>query len=564
MAPKRRASAKLKNIHVDYSLRRNSQELTDLNATDMDDPDERDIEAEVQKSAARGLNADVIFVYALDEDVAKEEEEKEAKKSLFERCFGGKDDAVKGEATKGRERSDTLTKIEERKAARGETLDKLKYVGLRVVKQKSRDGKRMFVKLTAPQSRLEQEAERLEIDMKLSSSGRKEGKNETVAYEAFTRANRRMFARKPATCISASGGLSEAQVMVRGMRLFSALERQRLIFSIIEAAADPSLPPEMQGAELDPDALVSQRVFTTFFPLHSTERDELYTEWADIKGLRVWPCTGRGGTKRRLFPDIGLLQQPLDDVRDYFGEKVQRPPRAAAAAAAPCPLPSSSRSLPSPAPHPRQVGFYFAWLEHYTTALMWLMWMAVITRIVADAGNNSTSAAGKTAAAVITPLYAVIVAVWTTLQSEVWKRQTAVLAYKWDVQDFEEEEQPRPEFLRSYYDGFWSTSEKKRQENQVNTQHGTGEDTKGAMKKRRGFYDARKRFVHDPDGDLTLMMEPWKRAKIYVTGSPMLALMAVIMMVVTFAILTFRMIMQVGSPATPISDPTFPPHIPPT
>ena len=209
------------------------------------------------------------------------------------------------------------------------------------------------------------------------------------------------------------------------------------------------------------------------------------------------------------------------------------------------------------------MGFYFAWLEHYTTALMWLMWMAVITRIVADAGNNSTSAAGKTAAAVITPLYAVIVAVWTTLQSEVWKRQTAVLAYKWDVQDFEEEEQPRPEFLRSYYDGFWSTSEKKRQENQVNTQHGTGEDTKGAMKKRRGFYDARKRFVHDPDGDLTLMMEPWKRAKIYVTGSPMLALMAVIMMVVTFAILTFRMIMQVGGPATPARDPTFPsPHSP--
>ena len=34
----------------------------------------------------------------------------------------------------------------------------------------------------------------------------------------------------------------------------------------------------------------------------------------------------------------------------------------------------------------------------------------------------------------------------------------------------------------------------------MNTQHGTGEDTKGAMKKRRGFYDARKQFVHDPDG----------------------------------------------------------------
>ena len=97
--------------------------------------------------------------------------------------------------------------VEERKAARGETLDKLKYVGLRVVKQKSRDGKRMFVKLTAPQSRQDQEAERLEIDKKLSSSRRKEGKNERVAYEAFTRAKRRMFARKPATCISASGGL---------------------------------------------------------------------------------------------------------------------------------------------------------------------------------------------------------------------------------------------------------------------------------------------------------------------------------------------------------------------
>ena len=155
MAPKRRASREAQEHSRRIQPAAHPQELTDLNATDMDDPDERDIEAEVQKSAARGLNADVVFVYALDEDVAKEEEEKEAKKSLFERCFGGKDDAVKGEATKGRERSDTLTKIEERKAARGETLDKLKYVGLRVVKQKSRDGKRMFVKLTAPQSRLE-------------------------------------------------------------------------------------------------------------------------------------------------------------------------------------------------------------------------------------------------------------------------------------------------------------------------------------------------------------------------------------------------------------------------
>ena len=56
------------------------------------------------------------------------------------------------------------------------------------------------------------------------------------------------------------------------------------------------------------------------------------------------------------------------------------------------------------------------------------------------------------------------------------------------------------------------------------------------------------------------MMEP-KRAKIYVTGSPMLALMAVIVMVVTFAILTFRMISRCGALPLPLTPPPLHIHL---
>jgi len=48
------------------------------------------------------------------------------------------------------------------------------------------------------------------------------------------------------------------------------------------------------------------------FAMHNVdERDAINAQWLSV---RTWPC-GYGGVKRRLCPDLGLLQQPLEQVR---------------------------------------------------------------------------------------------------------------------------------------------------------------------------------------------------------------------------------------------------------
>ena len=46
-----------------------------------------------------------------------------------------------------------------------------------------------------------------------------------------------------------------------------------------------------------------------------------------------------------------------------------------------------------------------------------------------------------------TPFYAVIICIWGTVFLELWKRKNAVLAYEWDVHDFEDIEPDRPEYF---------------------------------------------------------------------------------------------------------------------
>ena len=48
------------------------------------------------------------------------------------------------------------------------------------------------------------------------------------------------------------------------------------------------------------------------FPLHSAERESgVLFEWIH---LRVWPFIGIDGKRRRLMPDLGLMQQPIAEV----------------------------------------------------------------------------------------------------------------------------------------------------------------------------------------------------------------------------------------------------------
>ena len=51
-----------------------------------------------------------------------------------------------------------------------------------------------------------------------------------------------------------------------------------------------------------------------------------------------------------------------------------------------------------------------------------------------------------------TPWYAITICLWSTVFLELWKRKNAVLAYEWDVDQFEDTEPDRPEFF-----GKWDT-----------------------------------------------------------------------------------------------------------
>lgn len=59
-----------------------------------------------------------------------------------------------------------------------------------------------------------------------------------------------------------------------------------------------------------------------------------------------------------------------------------------------------------------------------------------ILEIVKEAFDNDT-----------TPWYAITICIWSTIFLELWKRKNAVLAYEWDVDDFDDVEPDRPEYF---------------------------------------------------------------------------------------------------------------------
>jgi hypothetical protein len=120
--------------------------------------------------------------------------------------------------------------------------------------------------------------------------------------------------------------------------------------------------------------------------LHDASRDDLKRKWFRWD---TWPW-----------------QQPIDDIRAYFGEKV---------------------------------AMYFTFLGMYT---MWLMFPAVL----GFALFIHQLAEDKIAVNWV-PIYGILVALWITLFLEFWKREQSFRAMQWGTSDFEESESLRPEFI---------------------------------------------------------------------------------------------------------------------
>ena len=137
-----------------------------------------------------------------------------------------------------------------------------------------------------------QEAERMELQLPLKAN--EQGESQGAA--TFTLSQQHLFRRE-------------------GMSLFRSSKRQEVIFSIMQAKHNEG------GAELDVLMLVHRNAVLQFFPLHNeTYVNDLRERWA--------------GTKRDKWK---IWDQPLKEIRDYFGE---------------------------------YVALYFAWLGFYTKLLL--------------------------------------------------------------------------------------------------------------------------------------------------------------------------------------------------
>eukprot|EP00058_Branchiostoma_floridae_P028493 XP_002613984.1 hypothetical protein BRAFLDRAFT_67435 [Branchiostoma floridae] len=222
---------------------------------------------------------------------------------------------------------------------------------------------------------------------------------------------------------------------------FSNTQRHRIVYEIL--ATTPY--GKRKRAEIGIDRLIDEGAFQAAYPLHDgswkkpshslpaeqlNRRQVLYDYWAR------WGCWYK--------------YQPLDHIREYFGEKI---------------------------------GIYFAWLGLYTA---WLLPASIVglmvflygvlsistntpAREVCNSGGdfvmcplcdenigcaywNLSDTCTQAKISYLfdnegTVFFSVFMSLWAVTFLEYWKRKNASLAHHWDVMDFEEEEErPRPQF----------------------------------------------------------------------------------------------------------------------
>lgn len=219
---------------------------------------------------------------------------------------------------------------------------------------------------------------------------------------------------------------------------FTNTQRHRIVYEILAR----TLYGKRKHAEIGIDRLLNEGVYAAAFPLHEgpsempeyevaveklNPRQILYHYWAR------WGCWYK--------------YQPLDHIREYFGEKI---------------------------------AIYFAWLGFYTA---WLLPAAAVGSVVfisglVTMGSNTPAkeiceSGGKYLMCPLcdtcdtwniseicpmakvgylfdhpgTVFFSIFMSFWAVAFLEYWKRKNATLAHHWDCMDFQdEEERPRPEF----------------------------------------------------------------------------------------------------------------------
>ncbi|CAM9174547.1 unnamed protein product, partial [Ectocarpus fasciculatus] len=173
--------------------------------------------------------------------------------------------------------------------------------------------------------------------------------------------------------------------------IFSPTARFKLTYYLLSASLSSG------GCGLNFSKMIEKKQVLAIFPLHDQQRvADFATTW--------------------YSPSVMPWNQPYEDIKDYFGEKM---------------------------------GLYFAFMTHYT---MWLTVPAIVgfafQLVVWSSGNYSHP---------VLPFFCVLISLWSVLMLEAWKRNEKILSLKWGTAGFENDEPDRPQYkgevIQSFING---------------------------------------------------------------------------------------------------------------
>ena len=177
------------------------------------------------------------------------------------------------------------------------------------------------------------------------------------------------------------------------------------MFDQFNARQHQAIVMETLSQEMDIEYMRKSGVILEDFPVHMPERSLIYTSWMEYRWRLSFGMLTRG-----FLEDM----QPLNFIKDYYGEKL---------------------------------GFYFAWLIHYTG---WLIPVAILGLGFGIAmlieGGDEEKKWDHYLASPISILYGLCIMIWSTLFHESWKRKQNYIGNEWLVRGFQDATTERSDF----------------------------------------------------------------------------------------------------------------------
>ena len=171
---------------------------------------------------------------------------------------------------------------------------------------------------------------------------------------------------------------------------FKQVDRIKLIISIMQNKITDDPP----GAGLNLGEMAAKSVTCGQFPIQNF--DDLVSLQKKWLVLAAWPWN-----------------QPLEEIREYFGERI---------------------------------GFYFLYLQHYTTSLIPMAILGCAT-IIYNELIISIYEKPHVMVFLADMVLAGFMLIWSTLYVEYWKRLQTTKGMEWGMSGFEDSEQDRPLFI---------------------------------------------------------------------------------------------------------------------